>query len=80
MKRMQSLKMHDKQAITAVPMLQERHRDIMHKLIRANAELQILQLDGKQVRTCSVFALLHTMLLSTCHYTQQTHSNYCTKT
>ena len=69
-RRRQSVKMHGEQAIAAAPMLQERHRDIMHKLIRANAELQILQLDGKQVRTCSVCCIASHNAASTCHYTQ----------
>lgn len=48
---MQDLKSHAEQAIATALTLQERHREITCKLIRAKAELQILHLDKKQVQS-----------------------------
>lgn len=79
-RHMQSLQRHGKQAIAAAPMLQERHRDFMRKLIRAKAELQILQLDGKQVENRSICCIAPHYPASTYHYAQHIHKELRIKT
>ena len=79
-RHMQSLQRHGKQAIAAAPMLQERHRDFMRKLIRAKAELQILQLDGKQVENRSICCIAPHYPASTYHYAQDIQKELCVKT
>ena len=60
MVQLQQLKGSAEAAVQDIPLLQESHKETARKLIRAKAELEILQLDNKQVRNTACINVMKT--------------------